>query len=124
MKKRLAILLTVCLLLSFAGCGRFSKEATLTVYLDEALTEAQSKAIGTRLNHFPSVTNVTYISSQEAWESFMEAHEDPASFAGTDASTLRSRFVVTTQKKDLEALTAQILELEGVADVKSSLLGG
>ncbi len=118
MKKLFALLLAVSLLLSLTGCGLFSKEVSLIVYLDDSLSAAEASALGTQLNQLPSVVKTEFVSREEAFESFMNTYENPDAFSGIDAGVLRHRYYITAKTRNKEALILQIQQIDGVDEVK------
>ena len=108
MKRFVILLLAVVLLLAMAGCGQGAETVSMLVYLEEELTEAEARAVGTELNKLPEVTAAQFVSKEESWESFLESQEDPEAFAGMDEDILQHRFEITTQTANAEALAERI----------------
>ena len=122
MKRVFALLFAVALILVLAGCGNATKEVSLLVYLDEELSEAEARALGTELNMLPEVTETQFVSREVAWNDFLEGQENPEAFTGLDMEEIiRHRFEVTAQTADAEALAERIEEIEGVDEVKLPL---
>ena len=123
MKRAFILLLALLLVLSLAGCSLSgkTKEVTMLVYLDEELSEAEARAVGTELNRLPEVTQAQFVSKEEAWNAFLGAQEDPEAFIGLDLEDLRHRFEVTAQTADADDLAERIEEIEGVGEVNVGL---
>ena len=119
MKKRSVLaLLLVCASL-FAGCARLAgkpAEREIRVFCEE-LSYAETSAIRAKLNAIPGVIDVQYVSAEEAYQEFLENHEDKEAFEGLDASALRDRYVVTVKTEDWDETIAEIEAIEGVAEV-------
>ena len=94
-----------------------NKTSEILVYVDESLSVAEAKSIGTRINRIKNVHNSVYISREEALENFIADHQEQGeAFAGLVAEDLRHRFVVTLEDNALMAETdVEIQALPGVA---------
>lgn len=94
-----------------------NKTSEILVYVDESLSVAEAKSIGTRINRIENVHNSVYISREEALETFIADHQEQGeAFAGLVAEDLRHRFVVTLEDNALMAETdVEIQALPGVA---------
>ena len=94
-----------------------NKTSEILVYVDESLSVAEAKSIGTRINRIENVHNSVYISREEALETFIADHQEQGeAFAGLVAEDLRHRFVVTLEDYALMAETdVEIQALPGVA---------
>ncbi len=51
-------------------------------YVDSALTDAEAKSVGTKINMIPNIMQSTYITREQALENFKDDHEDV--FQGVD----------------------------------------
>lgn len=118
MKRLVCFLCVVFLCGSLCACQ--AKSTEMTVYLDDSLTDAEGKAIETKILQIEDVHSATYVSAEEALEQFMSNHEGDPAFSGIEASYLRSRYVVQVAGANVDAVTAQLLEIEGIADVKTA----
>lgn len=89
----------------------------IMAYVDEALTEAEAKSVGTKINMIDNVLQADYISREEALQSFIEDHKDEeTSFEGLDPQDLRHRFrVVLEDNRLIEQTDAEIRSVPGVA---------
>lgn len=88
------------------------------VYIDEELSEAEAKSVGTQINMITNVRNAVFISREEALASFVEEQQDEALFAGLEASTFRDRFAVSMVNNAQMRQTCEEMEnIQGVAYV-------
>ena len=117
MKKFLCFLCVVMLCSLLCACQ--AKSTEMIVYLDDSLSDAEGKAIGTKILQIEDVHSATYVSAEEALEQFMSNYEGDSAFSGIEASYLRSRYVVQVSGANVDAVTAQLLEIEGIDDVKN-----
>ena len=98
-----------------------NKTNEIIVYLDEELSDAEARSIGTHINRIENVQKATFKSREEALEDFIADYEDENTFTGVDASYLRHRFVVTLVDNHLmEETTRSILAIVGVADISAA----
>ncbi|MBQ8769067.1 MAG: permease-like cell division protein FtsX [Oscillospiraceae bacterium] len=98
-----------------------NKTNEVMVYVDETLSDAQARSVGTRLNQVENIYNAQFVSREEALENFIADHEGDDAFVGVDAKDLRHRYVVTLEDNELIHQTVErIKKVEGVADVKAN----
>ncbi len=96
------------------------QENEILVYVDEDLTEAEAKSVGSKINLIENVNESSFVSREEALDNFIEKQGDDNVFAGIDATTLRHRFVVTLMDNSQMARTvSSIREIEGVAEINA-----
>ena len=92
----------------------------IMVYVDENLTEAEAKSVGSKINLIENVNKSEFISREQALENFVEKQEDDSVFSGLDATTFRHRFVVTlVDNSQMEKTVEAIRPIEGVAKIKA-----
>jgi len=94
-----------------------NKTSEILVYVDETLSDAEAKSIGTRINKISNVHNAKYIPREDALENFIADHQEQGeAFAGLVAEDLRHRFVVSLEDNSLMAQTDEAIKaLPGVA---------
>ena len=98
-----------------------NKTNEIMVYVDETLSDAEARSIGTQINRVENVQQATFVSRQEALEDFVADYADSGAFTGVDASYLRHRFVVVLVDNHLiEQTTQQIRSIPGVADISAA----
>ena len=64
------------------------------VYVDENLSDAEARSIGTKINMISNVLRSDFVTREEALKNFLEDHQANDAFSGVEASDLRHRFVV------------------------------
>lgn len=91
------------------------------VYVDDTLSEAEAKSVGTKINMIDNVLQAEFIPREEALQNFVADHEEEKdSFSGLEPSDLRHRFVVTLEDNTKIAETvAEIKQIPGVDKVKA-----
>ena len=88
----------------------------ILVYVDETLSDADAKSIGTKINLLDNVMEATFVSREEALENFIRDHENDPAFGGVVASDLRHRFVVVLEDNRLMKQTDEAIQaIPGVA---------
>jgi cell division transport system permease protein len=96
------------------------QESELLVYIDESLSEAEAKSVGSQINLIPNVLQADFVSREQALEDYADELGDSTLLAGVDASTFRHRYKVTLV--DITAMNETVAALEqipGVADVNA-----
>ena len=90
-------------------------------YVDENLTDAEARSVGTRINRLDNVAKATFVSREEALEAFIADYENQDAFIGTDATTLEHRFVIVLEdNRKLDQTVEALQQVSGVVDVESS----
>ncbi len=98
-----------------------NKTNEVMVYVDETLSDAQARSVGTRINQIENIYNAQFVSREEALEKFIADHEGDEAFVGVDAKDLRHRYVVTLEDNSLIHETVDKLrDVEGVAKVNAN----
>jgi cell division transport system permease protein len=96
------------------------QESELLVYIDETLSEAEAKSVGSQINLIPNVLQADFVSREQALENYADELGDSTLLAGVDAATFRHRYKVTLV--DITAMSETVAALEeipGVADVNA-----
>ena len=89
-------------------------------YVDETLTDAEARSVGTVINRMDNISKATFVSRQEALESFIADYDNPAAFDGTDPETLQHRYVIVLEdNRRLDETVAALWTVAGVVDVQA-----
>lgn len=116
MKRVVLVAFALCLLLCLVGCSLTAKNVEIIAYLDEDLSEAEAMSVGAELNTMPNITQVVFVSKEEALENFLGYYqEDPVVFDGVD---LQHRYTISAKTRDVKALVSAIEEIDGIEDVR------
>ena len=98
-----------------------NQTSEILVYVDSDLPDAEARSIGTKINALNNVLQSTFVSREEALQSFVADHNGDAAFNGVQATDLRHRYVVTLEDNTLmEQTDAQLRQIPGVADTKAA----
>ena len=97
-------------------------EATneILAFVDETLTIAQAKALGTQLERIDNVASVEFITREEARESFEAKYEDEALYQDLDDEIFRHRYAIRLVDISKMAETVgDVLLVDGIAKVNA-----
>ena len=87
----------------------------ILAYVDETLSDAEAKSIGTKINMIDNVLRADFVSREEALAEFIADHQEDEAFSGVEATDLRHRFVVVLEDNALiEQTDAELKALPGV----------
>ena len=89
-------------------------------YVDSALSEAEAKSIGTKINMIENVLQSDFISREEALQKFVSDHQEDEAFSGVEADDLRHRFrIILEDNAKITETSATIEDLPGVVKVRA-----
>ncbi len=98
--------------------GDLNKTNEVLAYVDENLSDADARSVGTQINRLENISKAEFVSREEALEEFIAEYENPEAFEGTDASTLEHRYVIVLEDNRLLDETVEALKgISGVVDV-------
>ena len=98
-----------------------NKTNEVLVFVDETLTDAEAKSVGTLINKVDNVYKATFVSREEALADFIADHGGDEAFVGVDANPLRHRFVVQLEdNSQIEQTVEQLSKVKGVAKISAS----
>ena len=98
-----------------------NKTNEVLVYIDESLSDAEARSVGTDINLVENVYKATFKSREEALEDFVADHEGDDAFSGVEAADLRHRYIVVLEdNKLMEQTVEQIALIPGVAKISAS----
>ena len=87
-------------------------------YVDEGMSDAEARSVGTLINRIDNVSKSTFVSREQALEDFIADYENPDAFEGTEADTLEHRFVVVLKdNRKLDDTIVALKNVPGVVDV-------
>lgn len=98
-----------------------NKTNEILVIIDESLSDAEARSVGTLINQVDNVYNATFKSREEALKDFIADHQGDEAFNGVVAEDLRHRFVVILEDNAYMRQTVkQIEDIPGVAKVNAA----
>ena len=96
------------------------QENEILAYVDDSYTEAQAKALESKLERVPNVTSATFISKETAMENFAAQYPEEALFQDLDPEILRDRFSIKLDDLELMSETVERVEhVDGIAKVNA-----
>ena len=98
-----------------------NQTSEILVYVDDTLTDAEARSIGTKINMLDNVLQSDFVSREEALADFKADHDGDSAFDGVQAQDLRHRFVVTLEDNALMKQTDnQLKAIPGVAKTNAA----
>jgi len=98
-----------------------NKTNEVMVYVDETLSDAEARSVGTKINWVENIANQEFISREQALKDFIADHPETDAFEGTSADTFRHRFSVTLKNNRLLDETKEdLMAVPGVVKVRAS----
>ncbi|MCC8121192.1 MAG: permease-like cell division protein FtsX, partial [Oscillospiraceae bacterium] len=95
---------------------KLQDENEFLAYLDENLSEEEAQALQSTIEAIPNVSSATFISKDEAWESYIE-NKDSTLFSSMDSSVLRDRYSIHVEDiEQLEETVEAVAELPEVVN--------
>lgn len=96
------------------------QENEILAYVDDTYTDAQARALQSKLEALPNVASATYISKEEAMESFKAQYPDEEVFQDLDPEILQDRYAIKVEDLTKQAQTKEAVEAtEGITDVNA-----
>lgn len=101
----------------------FEKDNVVLAFVDERLSEQEARALEPQVESIPNVEYATFISRDEAMESFKSKFQNkPSLFEGIDSSVLRHRYAVYMRDISLTEQTRNdIVHIDGISQVNANL---
>ena len=98
----------------------YAQDSEILAYVDESLSEAEARSVGTSINRIENVLNTQFVTRQEALEDFVSDYADTSLFDGLEASTFRDRYkVYLVDIAQIRDTVARLEEIPGVAEVSA-----
>ena len=98
-----------------------NKTNEILAFVDENLSAAEARSIGTKINQLPNIYKAQFVSREKALEDFKADHNNDPAFSGVEADFLRHRYVVTLEDNALMEETAARLEaIPGIVKVNAA----
>ncbi len=97
-----------------------NKTNEVLAIVDETLTDAEARSIGTQINLMDNIAEATFVSNEEALQNFVSNYDNPEIFDGTEPEDLRHRYVIRLIDNARIEETVDALESTyGIVKVKS-----
>ena len=103
-----------------ANLKQVESENEILAFIDDSYTEAQARAMQSKLEAVDNVASATFISREEAMESFISEHPDEEYFQDLDPNILRDRFAIKVVDLRRQSETVEkIRNMEGVGGISA-----
>ncbi|MBE6990323.1 MAG: ABC transporter permease [Ruminococcaceae bacterium] len=96
------------------------RENAILAFVDEYLSDEEAMALQTELEKIPNVADCTFVSREEARDSYVEQYDDSNEYSDLDPAIFRHRYVI--HLRDLEQMPQTdeaVRAVYGVADTRA-----
>lgn len=101
--------------------GHYEESNEFIAYIDDSYTQEQAIALESRLSSVYNIRSVTFITKEEALETFLSSSVESDLFADVPSSVLRDRYTIQVEDLSLmQETTAQVELVPGVAKVSAT----
>lgn len=103
-----------------ANLKQAERDNEILAFVDDSYTEAQAKALQKKLEAVDNVASVTFISREEAMQSFISEHPDEEYFQDLDPNILRDRFAIKVKELKLQSQTVELIKaIPGIGGINA-----
>ena len=103
-----------------ANLKQAERDNEILAFVDDSYTEAQAKALQKKLEAVDNVASVTFISREEAMQSFISEHPDEEYFQDLDPNILRDRFAIKVKELKLQSQTVELIKaIPGIGGISA-----
>ena len=103
--------------------GEFEDENIILAYVDESLSAADARALGSQIESIPNVRSVNFMTREDAFDSFVAQYTDKSRFDNVDSTILRHRFsIYIDDMAEMRATQLKVGDVLGIAEVKANLI--
>ena len=96
-------------------------ENEILAYVEDSCSESEAKALQSVLERVPNVSSATYISREEATQSFQAQYSDEPMFQDLDPEIFRDRYAIhITDLSKTQETKAALEQVSGIAKVKAN----
>ena len=104
-----------------ANLRELESENEIVAFVDESYSDAQARALQSRIEEIPNVASATFISKEEATEDFKDRYPDEPMFDDLDPEILRDRFAIHLDDLKLTGKTKEAVEqVDGIVKVNAN----
>lgn len=105
-----------------AQLKKVEQENEILAYVQDDYTTTQAQALKQKLEAVPGVAMATFISREEAMESFVEDHPEEELFQSLDPEILQDRYSIRIQDlKQIRQIKTAVEQVEGITDVRAEV---
>ena len=97
-------------------------ENEILAYVEENYSEEETEKVGETLRDVPNVTDCTFVSREDALDSYLDGLEDDTLYTDLPVTVLRDRYIIHVEDIAILASTIEQVEaVEGVAKVSAAI---
>ena len=102
--------------------GDLEKENEFLAYVDDSYSEEEARALQSQIEAVPNVSQVTFVSKEEALNQFLEGREHNDLLDSMPATVLRDRYRIHVDNiEQMEQTTKLVEQVPGVAKVNAAI---
>ena len=96
------------------------KENAILAFIDEELAEKDARDLQSQVESVDGVADCSFVSREEAKESYIQQFDDNDLYSGVEASVFRHRFVIhLADQANLDKVANQVGEIEGIVKIRA-----
>lgn len=96
------------------------RENAVLAFVDENLSDEEAKALQKELEKLPNVADCTFVSREEAMDSYLEEYNEDDLYSDLDPQILRHRYVLHLKNLDDMSLTTDALKtVDGIVKIRA-----
>ena len=96
------------------------RENAVLAFVDESLSDEEAKGLQKELEKLPNVADCTFVSREEARDSYVEQYDEDDLYSDLDPQIFRHRYVLHLKDLDEMSRTVNALqEVEGIAKIRA-----
>lgn len=96
------------------------KENAILAFVDENLSDTEARALQPAVERADGVADCTFVSREEAKESYVQQFDDDGLYSDVEANVFRHRYVVhLDDKANLDQVAEQIEQVEGIVKIRA-----
>lgn len=96
------------------------QENAVLAFVDEALTDEEARALQPKLEGLTGVADCTFVSREEARDSYVEQYDEDDLYKDLEAEIFRHRYVIhLTDLELMGQMSEELKQVEGVAKIRA-----
>ena len=96
------------------------RENAVLAFVDENLSDEEARALQKQLERLPNVADCTFVSREEARDTYVEQYDEDDLYSDLDPEIFRHRYVLHLKELDQMKTTVQAVEeVEGIVKIRA-----
>lgn len=96
------------------------KENAILAFVDESMSDSDAQALQSEVAAVDGVADCTFVSREEAKNSYLEKYDEDDLYSGVDATVFRHRYVIhLADQADLDKVAERVGQVEGIAKIRA-----